>query len=265
MRIINKNLLLSLAKGLFIFLCFLAIWHFAVVWLKIKVFILPSPLKVMDALFDPKIAARHNWPRHISATGQEVVFSFFITFFVGVGLAILIVWSKLLRKLLMPVVLLFNSIPKICLAPIFIIWFGYGIVPNIIVAVIIAFLPVVINTATGLEAVEDDLLDLVHYLDASKAQVFLKIRIPNSLPFIFAGLKISAALCVAGAIVGEFIASSRGLGYLLRDAQAFIDTPTIFACLFLLSFMGMILFSSISALEKIIMPWNNKAQGVENR
>ena len=134
----------------------------------------------------------------------------------------------------MPIIILFNSLPKIALAPLFLMWFGYGMIPNILVATMIAFFPVVINTTTGLNEVENDLLDLVHYLNASKLQVFLKIRIPNSLPYIFAGFKIAATMCVVGAIVGEFIASSKGLGYLLRDAQAFINTPPMFACFYAL-------------------------------
>ncbi len=161
-----------------------------------------------------------------------------------------------MNKLVMPIIVLFNSVPKIALAPLFLIWFGYGLVPNILVATMIAFFPVVINTTTGLQAVDDDLLDLVHYLNASKAQVFFKIRIPNSLPYIFAGIKIGATMCVVGSIVGEFVASAKGLGFLLRDAQAFIDTPTMFACLLLLSVMGLLFFSVIGVLEKLCMPWN---------
>ncbi|MDR2618597.1 MAG: ABC transporter permease subunit [Treponema sp.] len=105
---------------------------------------------------------------------------------------------------------------------------------------------------------EEDLLNLVRYLNASKLQVFIKIRIPNSLPYIFAGLKISTTMCVVGAIVGEFMASEKGLGYLIRDAQAFIDMPTMFACLILLSVMGLFLFSCIQIIEKLCMPWNNR-------
>ena len=121
--------------------------------------------------------------------------------------------------------------------------------------------PVVINTVTGLSAVEEDLLDLVRYLHATKLQLFIKIRIPNSLPYIFSGLKISATLCVVGAIVGEFVASDKGLGYLLKDAQAFIDAPTMFAALIVISVIGLLFFSLISFLEKIIMPWQSSEEG----
>jgi NitT/TauT family transport system permease protein len=156
-----------------------------------------------------------------------------------------------------PIIALFNSLPKIALAPLFLLWFGFGIVPNIMIAVLIAFFPVVINTATGLNAVEEDLLDLVRYLDASKWQVFLKIRLPNSLPYVFSGFKISATLCVVGVIVGEFIASTQGLGYLIKSSQGTMDTPPMFASLILISILGLSFFGAISLLERLVMPWQD--------
>lgn len=261
----TREKLVSIGKSILMFLCFLGIWQLGVMVFQIKIFVLPSPLKVLEALFSPEVSPQYNWWRHILATGEEIVFSFLLTVVLSIGLSIVIVWSKLMNKLIMPIIVLFNSLPKIALAPLFLIWFGYGLVPNIMVATLVAFFPVVINTTTGLKAVDDDLLDLVHYLNASKAQVFLKIRIPNSLPYIFAGIKISATMCVVGAIIGEFIASERGLGYLLRDAQAFIDTPVMFACLLLLSVMGLLFFSAIGMLEKVFMPWNYRTTDVEKR
>jgi NitT/TauT family transport system permease protein len=260
-----RDNLVTIGKNALMFLCFLGIWQLIVMIFHIKVFILPSPIKVFESLLNPAIAPKYNWWRHIAATGEEIVGSFLATAVIGIGLSILIVWSKVLNKLIMPIIVLFNSVPKIAMAPLFLMWFGYGLVPNILIAVMIAFFPVVLNTTIGLQAVEEDLLGLVQYLNASKAQIFFKIRIPNSLPYIFAGIKISATMCVVGSIVGEFVASSKGLGYLLRDAQAFIDTPTMFACLLLLSVMGLLFFSMVSALEKLCMPWNYKRGEVENR
>jgi NitT/TauT family transport system permease protein len=257
--------LVIIGKKLLMFLCFLGIWQLIVMIFHIKVFVLPSPLKVLESLLSPEIAPKYHWWRHIIATGEEIVLSFLVTAVVSIGLSILIVWSKVMNKLVMPLIVLFNSLPKIAMAPLFLMWFGYGLVPNILVAIMIAFFPVVINTTTGLQAVDEDLLDLVHYLNASKTQVFFKIRIPNSLSYIFAGLKMGATMCVVGAIVGEFVASDKGLGYLLRDAQAFIDTPTMFACLLLLSVMGLLFFSVIAALEKVCMPWNYREGEKENK
>jgi NitT/TauT family transport system permease protein len=132
---------------------------------------------------------------------------------------------------------------------------GYGIVTNILIAFLVSFFPIVINTATGLGEVEEDLLDLVRYLKASQWQIFLKIRFPNALPYIFSGLKISSTMCVVGAIVGEFIASDKGLGYIIINSQFSLDTPAIFAALIVVSLIGFLLFGLVSLAESILMPW----------
>jgi NitT/TauT family transport system permease protein len=237
------------------FLVFLGIWQAVVVIFGVKEFIVPSPIKTFSHLLVPEIAAQYKWPTHIGATLTEILLSFFMTAVSGIFIAILITWSKILNTIITPIIVFFNSLPKIALAPLFLLWFGYGILPNTLIAVLIAFFPVIINTSTGLKEVDEDLLDLVRYLGASKWQLFTKIRIPNSLPYIFSGFKISATLCVVGSIVGEFIASEKGLGYLLKDAQAFIDTPTMFACLFVISALGLLFFAAISGIEKIVMHW----------
>ncbi len=234
---------------------FLLVWQMLVSVFGVKPFIIPSPQKTFAALIDPAVAPRYNWLEHAGATVSAVLISFCVTAVSGVLVALLITWSATMRRIITPVLALLNSLPKIAFAPLFLIWLGYGLVPNITIAVLISFFPVIINTATGLNAVEQDLLDLVRYLHAGKLQVFLKIRIPNSLPYIFSGFKISSTLCVVGTIVGEFVASDRGLGYLLKDSQAMIDTPPMFASLILISVFGLGLFGGISALSRVTMPW----------
>jgi NitT/TauT family transport system permease protein len=241
--------------GLVYFAVFVGLWQLGIAVFGVKEFVLPSPLAVFENLFNLG-RQEHEWWNHISATVMEVLVSFCFTVILGVFLAILITWSKLFSLIIMPIITLFNSLPKVAVAPLFLLWFGYGLVPNILIAFLTAFFPVVINSVTGMNAVDEDLLDLARYLHASKLTIFVKIRIPNALPYIFAGIKISATLCVVGAIVGEFLASEKGLGFLLRDAQAFIDTPTMFACLFLLSLIGFLFFTLIGLLETICIPWN---------
>ncbi|MDR0576711.1 MAG: ABC transporter permease [Candidatus Accumulibacter sp.] len=251
---------LTLAKrilpGLAYFFVFLCLWQLAIVVFGVKEFVLPSPLRVMEHLFNLQKGQHYDWWKHIGATALEVIVSFLVTAALGIFIAILVTWSRVLAQIIMPIVTLFNSLPKVAVAPLFLLWFGYGLLPNILIAFLMAFFPVVINSIAGLKAVDDDLLDLVRYLHASKLNVFIKIRIPNALPYMFAGIKISATMCVVGAIVGEFLASEKGLGFQLRDAQAFIDTPTMFACLLLLSVIGLLFFSLIGFLERICMPWN---------
>jgi NitT/TauT family transport system permease protein len=235
---------------------FFALWQFLVTLFNVKEYIVPSPLSVLASLFVPELAGNHHWMKHIQATLVEIFFGFGLTAVLGVALALVISWSSLLRAIFTPLLTFFNSIPKIAMAPLFILWFGYGILPNVLIAFLIAFFPVVINTATGLNEVEEELLELAQCMHARKWQVFLKIRLPNSLPYIFSGLKISATLCSVGAIVGEFIASTKGLGYLMKDSQALIDTPPMFASLMLISILGLGLFGIVSFCARLAMPWN---------
>ena len=249
-------------KPLLVF-ALLTLWQLGVMLFQVKEYIIPSPLAVLARIFVPEMAGKYHWLKHIYATFIEIFFGFVITAILGVFLAILIAWSRLLRGMITPLLTFFNSIPKIAMAPLFILWFGYGIVPNILIAFLIAFFPVVINTVTGLGEVEEDLLDLVRYLKASQWQIFLKIRFPNALPYIFSGLKISSTMCVVGAIVGEFIASDKGLGYIIINSQFSLDTPAIFAALIVVSLIGFLLFGIVSLAESLLMPWYNPGKEKE--
>lgn len=256
----RKEKLKTAGFKLLIFAIFIGIWEGAIKIFHIKKFILPEPQNVLKIIFKPKGAVKTNggWWINIGTTAEEIFVSFLVVAIVGFAIAVLIAWSKSLNKLLMPVIVLFSSIPKIALAPLFLLWFGYGLKTNIIVAVAVAIFPVIIDTVTGLIEVDPALLDLVGYLGATKWQVFAKIRIPNALPHMFAGLKTSAVMSVAGAIVGEFVASKYGLGRLLRSAQANIDMATMFACLVLLAILGMLFFKLIDLAEKLCMPWKDR-------
>jgi NitT/TauT family transport system permease protein len=239
---------------------FLFIWQLAVMILGIKEFILPTPITTFSYLFIPRLASQYDWFTHIQTTLIEVLVGFSVTAVVGVFVAVVMTWSPFLKQIIMPIITLFNSLPKIALAPLFLLWFGYGLIPNVMIAFLISFFPIVINTSAGLNAVEADLLDLVHYLHASKWQVLVKIRLPNALPYIFSGFKISATLCVVGVIVGEFIASTQGLGFLLKSAQGLMDTPPMFASLILISILGLSFFGFITLLERWVMPWQQNKQ-----
>jgi len=234
---------------------FFLLWQAAVMLFSVREFILPSPLTAFLRLLVPQPMANYHWLVHIKATLVEVFLSFVVTAIVGVFIAILISWSKGIRDTLLPFFVFVNSLPIIAVAPIFMLWMGYGIVTNVLIAFLVSFFPIVINTATGLDEVEEDLLDLVRYLQASQWQIFVKIRFPNALPYIFSGLKISSTMCVVGAIVGEFIASDKGLGYIIINSQFSLDTPAIFAALIVVSLIGFMLFGLVSLLESLLMPW----------
>lgn len=237
-------------------LVLLALWQAAVMVFKVPEYILPSPISVFNHLFFPQPDANYNWARHIGATVTEVVIAFVVTAVVGFIIAVFLTWSRIVRELTMPALIFLNSLPIIAVAPIILLWFGYGLGTNILIGFLVAFFPLVINVSQGLSRVDDDLLDLVRYLGGSKWQVFLKIRFPKSLPYLFSGLKICATMVVVGAIVGEFIASDRGLGYIIINSQYTMDTPPIFAALVVVSALGVGLFGLVTLAERVLMPWS---------
>lgn len=236
------------------FIVVLLIWHFGVVLLGIKEFILPTPWAAVKTLFDPK----YRWSFNFAATFYEVVGGFILSAVVGVVLGVAIVWSEWLKRTILPFLVFVNTLPKIAVAPLFLVWFGYGILPNILIVILISFFPMVINTATGLVAVEEDLLDLVSYLHATKWQKLRLVQLPNSLPYVFSGLKITSTTAVVGAIVGEFIASDKGLGSVIISSQTTLSTPAIFGSLILITIIGMGLFWGVEVLERVLMPWEGK-------
>jgi len=241
-------------QTLLTFILALLVWHFGVVLFGLKEFILPTPIAAIQTLFQGKF----RWPMNFMATFYEVVGGFLVSGLVGVILGVAVVWSEWLKRTILPFLVFLNSLPKIAVAPLFMIWFGYGIVPNILIVFLISFFPVVINTATGLVAVEEDLLDLVNYLHATKWQKMKKIQLPNSLPYIFSGLKIAATTAVTGAIVGEFVASDKGLGSLIISSQTTLATPVIFGSLILITIIGMALFGFVGMMERLLMPWEKR-------
>ena len=251
----NLASLLPKLKTPAVILGMLAIWQGAVGLFEIREFILPTPLSALEHLFVPQPDADYNWMVHIRATLLEIGLSFVITSIVGISIAIALAWSEASRKVSMPLFVFVNSLPIIAIAPILVLWSGYGLKTNILIAFLVSFFPVVINTLAGLAAIEEELLDLVKYLHGTKLQVFLKLRIPNSLPYIFTGLKICSTMCVVGAIVGEFIASDRGLGYIIINSQYTMDSPPIYAGLMLVSLFGVSLFGLVGLAERIFMPW----------
>jgi NitT/TauT family transport system permease protein len=229
----------------------IVLWHVSVVVFQVKEFILPTPGAALDTLFDPN----YQWTHNLLVTLYAIAGGFALSAVLGIGLAVLVVWNDMLERTILPILVLFNTLPKVALAPLFVIWLGYGVWPNIVIAVTIAFFPVVINTAAGLSSVEPELLDLTRQLKASKWQVFRKIRFPSALPYVFAGLKLAATLSVIGAIVGEFVASEAGLGNLIMAGGVTLDTPSIFAALTLIAFLGLALYGLVALAERVLVPW----------
>jgi NitT/TauT family transport system permease protein len=226
-------------------------WELAVTLGGVKEYILPAP----SAAFEAYLRPNYQWTANVLATFYATVGAFVLSAVLGVALAVAIVWHDMLMRTMMPVLVLFNTLPKIALAPLFVIWLGYGIWPNIVIGTTIAFFPMVVNTAVGLATADPEMLELVRSLKASRWQVFTKIRFPNAVPYIFTGLKLAATMSVIGAIVGEFVASERGLGALIITGGVTLETPSIFASLILISVLGLALYGVVVAAERVVAPW----------
>jgi NitT/TauT family transport system permease protein len=221
------------------------VWHFAVVLGEVPKFIMPTPAATLAALGETS----YDWWGNSWVTAQEIFGGYILAVAVGVGLALLFSWSKILEAALLPLLVSLNMIPKVALGPLLIVWFSYGVVPNILIAFSIAFFPIVLTTARGLREVDPDLIDLVRSVRASRWQIFSKIQLPGALPYIFSGMKVAAVLAVAGAIVGEFLGSDSGLGYLMLQVQVTLDTAAMFMAVILISLIGVALYGLVLLLE----------------
>lgn len=245
---------LGRAASPFLFFVLLIVgWQLIVSLGHVKPFILPDPLSVARALFESK----YQWPFQIGVTSLEIVGGFAIAVAVGILLGIAIMWAPLTRRAILPFIILLNTLPKVALAPLFVVWLGYGILPNIFIAFITAFFPVVIGTVAGIEDTDPDMIDLARTWKLSRLKTFVRIQIPNAMPHIFSGVKVASSMAVIGAIVGEFIASTHGLASIIMSAQATLSTDTIFASLVWIAVLGLVLYGAVVLIQQLFMPWAN--------
>jgi len=229
----------------------LGVWQLAVSGLGVREYLLPSPLSVLKAMGPGEIA----WAKHISITAIEILGAFLIAALAGVVLGAAIAWSQAASRALTPFLVFVNTLPKVAIAPLFLIWLGYGILPNMLIGALIGFFPVVINTAVGLTQIDADMLDLGRVFNAPKWKVFAKIRMPNAYPYILSALKVTATAAVVGAVVGEFVASQAGLGYVIITTQSSMNTAVAFAALAWISILGLMLFGAVGAMARVLAPW----------
>ncbi len=230
-------------------LLILLVWQLVVVSGRVPSFILPSPQATLATLADPS----YRWFSNTMTTAAEVYGGYALGAVTAIVMALLFSWVRPLEKLTMPAVVSFNMIPKVAMGPLMIVWFKYGIGPNMLIAFSICFFPILLTSLRGLREVDPDLLDLVNSLNGSRWQLFIKIQLPSALPYIFSGMKVGAILAVAGAIVGEFLGSDRGLGYLMMQVQVSLDTPAMFMALLLITLVGMSLYGVVLLLERLLV------------
>ena len=221
-------------------------WYLFVKLGNVPKFVMPSPGATLDALLQPN----YDWWTNIVVTGTEIFAGYALALVIGVALALAFSWSKTLEAFFMPLLVSLNMIPKVALGPLIIVWFKYGVLPNSLMAFSICVFPILLTTARGLREVEPELLDLVRSVKGSRWQLFAKIQLPGALPYIFSGMKVAAILAVAGAIVGEFLGSDKGLGYLMLQVQVTLDTPAMFMAVILITLLGVVLYGLVLLLER---------------
>ncbi|MDP1649171.1 MAG: ABC transporter permease [Rubrivivax sp.] len=235
--------------GVIAHLLLLLAWYLFVSLGDVPRFVMPSPADTLAALF----VSDYGWWANTLVTATEIFGGYTLALVVGVLLALLFTWSKTLESLMLPLLVTLNMIPKVALGPLIIVWFKYGVFPNSMMAFSIAVFPILLTTARGLREIEPELLDLVRSLRGSRWQLFTKIQLPGALPYVFAGMKVAAILAVAGAIVGEFLGSDRGLGYLMLQVQVTLDTPAMFMAVILITLLGMLLYGIVMLLEHLFV------------
>lgn len=214
---------------------------------------MPAPSEVLDEAIDKRWLL---WG-HTRTTLSEVLVGFSIATVVGIVSAIGIASSRIAERTIYPLIVASQAIPIIALAPILLIWFGYGMTPKVIVVVLICYFPIAINMADGLRSVDPDAVALLRSMGANRQQIMTMVRIPASLPFLLSGLRIAAAVSVIGAIVGEWVGASSGLGYLMTRSASSFQTPLLFAAVGISALMGMAMFVLVVLAERILVPWRH--------
>jgi NitT/TauT family transport system permease protein len=227
---------------------FCAVWELACFALKIPEYIVPAPHRVLAKVVD-------SWSllyAHSLISFAEIMLGFVLASVCALVCAVAMVHSRRVEAVLEPFLVVSQVIPKVALAPLFIIWFGHGILPKIIIAMMIAFFPILVNAVVGLRSIDAEILELMESIAANKRQTFWRVRLPNSLPYILPALKVAALLSIVGAMVGEFVGSDKGLGYLMVIGDVNLDTDLLFASLVVVTAFGMVIYGIIEVFERKI-------------
>ena len=232
-------------------LALVALWEILARWSGIPSWLLPAPSAIAEAMLD----WRGELTLHFMVTLYEVLMGFALSIVVSVPLAVAVVYSPFLQNTIYPILLALQSMPKVAIAPLLVLWIGFGVLPKVLVVFLVCFFPIVVATASGLSAVAPPLLDLIRSLSATQYQTFIKIRFPTAIPHIFVGFKIAITFAVIGGVIGEFVGSDQGLGYLILISTSQSRTPLAFGALLLLTIMSIVLYYAVELVERLIVPW----------
>jgi NitT/TauT family transport system permease protein len=255
-KMISSRAVSNALPPLLTVLVLVAAWEGAIRAFSIPLYLLPAPSTILAYTLANSAAL---W-RHASVTAGEILLGFAASALIGFPLGVILVGSRLFSQTIYPLLVASQTFPKLAVAPLFIVWFGFGLQPKLLVTFLVAFFPIVIDTAVGLRSVQEETLVLARSMGLSSLQTFLKIKLPQALPSIFGGLKIGITLAVVGAIVGEFLGTDAGLGYLIVNATGTLNTPMLFSALIVLSIMGLIFYGVVSLAERLAIPWHSQEQ-----
>jgi putative hydroxymethylpyrimidine transport system permease protein len=241
----------------------LGLWELAARWdliadaLNIKPFLIPAPSDVGEALVnDRELLAEDAW-----VTAQEVLLGFALALALGFAFAIVLHLSDTLRRAFYPLLVASQTVPVIAIAPILIVWLGFGIGPKLAIIALVCFFPITVNTLDGLRSVDPDLPRMMRTLDAGRAQILRRVEVPSALPYVFSGAKIAAAISVIGAVFGEWAGANEGLGHLILIAQGQLQTARVFAAVVVLSALALILFGGLALIERRFGWWTPRRIG----
>ena len=239
-------------KPLLFLVLLIVLWDVAIRVFRIPPYQIPAPKDVLITLYKewPELLGQ-AWP-----TTVATLWGFLLSAAFGIPIAMLIAGSRTVEDYVYPLLVFSQSIPKVAIAPLFVVWFGFGILPKVISAFLLGFFPVVVSAVQGFKSVDPDMLDLARAMEANRWQLFRMISLPHALPAVFAGLKVSITLAVVGAVVGEFVGSNSGLGFVLQRSIGNFELPTMFAALVILALIGVLLFWAIDLIERFAIPWH---------
>jgi ABC-type nitrate/sulfonate/bicarbonate transport system permease component len=234
----------------------LGAWQAYTEMADINPLLLPSPLAVAASVVDNAALFAHN----AVVTLQEILLGFVLGSAAGIGLAVLLTYSLLAERAVYPWLVASQMVPIVAVAPILVLWFGFTIVPKVVVVALVCFFPVVVNTIDGLQAVDPEMVRLMRTLGMSRLRIMRSVRVPSALPYLFSGLKVAMALSVIGAVFGEWVGSSEGLGYLMLALNNQLATTELFAAVLVLSLMGIALFFLVGLVERLVIPWHHETR-----
>lgn len=241
------------------FLVLFAAWESGVRMFHVKEYLLPPPSLVLAAFLDHwQIVLASAW-----TTTLEILAGYAVGVVVSVPLALAIAYSRLLEETAYPVIVFLQIVPKIAVAPLFIIWFGFGFTPKLLLVFLLSFFPIVVSSIAGFKSIDPEIMDFARSTGAGNILLFAKIRLPHALPQIFTGLKVGAAFSATAAVVAEFVASDRGLGYLLLQYNGDLNTPMVFATIVLLSAIGLAIYYAVVVIERLTIPWHVSQSSAE--